>query len=254
MKKYNPNDSLTQRERSIIVGSILGDGYISRGIWKGVYSNARITFIQGIAQLPYLEWKQEELKRWIGTTIRAIPYKTQFGGTVHQLATTTHPLFTEIFHAIYPDGGKIKRISPQVLNWLDDLALAVWFMDDGTGCYSDAKIATYALLHSDIDIVSQYLSAQGMYSKRMDTGKGPILSFSARGKDALYAHISSHIHPILKYKLGSTLPRTCVFCGSEFFVRIAGGYSVKKLPITCSRSCATRLGHANYPDNWRRRK
>lgn len=249
MKKYNPEDSLTQRERSIIVGSILGDAYISRGMWNGKPGNARVKFTQGLTRLPYLQWKQQELKRWVNTPISDKPLKTQFGGTVYNFSTTTHPLFTEIYQAVYPEGGKIKRLSPQILEWLDDLALAVWFMDDGTGSYSDARIATYALLPEDIDNVASYLSEQGMQCKRYNTAKGPILNFSAKGKKALYPRIEPFIHPALQYKIGISVTRMCHACGKDFELTIATSYPINK--ITCSPACATTLGHINYPGNWK---
>lgn len=242
MKKYDSAITLTERERSIILGSLLGDGYITRGRWKGIQANARVTFMQGEERLAYLQWKRDELSRWVLSPIDG-PQTTQYGGQVYRFRTISHPLFTKIHEAIYPDGVKPKRITPQILSWLDDLALAVWFMDDGTSGYSDANIATYAFLRDDLEATAAHLTSRGINCRVMDTVKGAKLEINAAGRHNLYSAIAPHIHPALAYKLGTFEQRICVTCGKPFQARTLPGYRAS--PTACSRSCYVRMGKQN---------
>lgn len=237
-KNYDLSVKLTDREKSIVIGSLLGDASISRGKWKGVDGNARVRFVQGIAQLPYLEWKQEEMKKWIGTPINTIPIPTQFGGLIHRVSTLTHPVFTEIWNLIKPENSKKKRITPELLPYLDDLAIAVWFMDDGsmmqTSC--GATIATYAFYPEDLNLVCQYLTEKKkIICKVQNTCKGNIITINSVGTLALRELIAPYIHPVLAYK-GTPTPREtiCAACGKIFM-----NVTQRK---TCNQKCQRDSG------------
>src|SRR4030042_2753163 len=90
---------LTEGEFDILIGSVLGDGYITK--------LGRIQIEQGDKQRKYLEWKYEMLKR-IATT-RILQAKRQKPG---EKATISYRFWTKQYfclwrHIFYPEGKKI---------------------------------------------------------------------------------------------------------------------------------------------------
>ena len=125
--------SLTQVQKSVIVGSILGDGYLR--IVPG-RKNALLEINSSFAQKEYVNWKCNHLRNFI----RSLP-KSRKGKGVrisYRFNTRCHPELTELYFHFYKDK---KRVIPEDLN-LDKLTLAVWFMDDGSKTYNALYLNT----------------------------------------------------------------------------------------------------------------
>ncbi len=115
--------SLTQLQKSIIIGSILGDGYI-RIIPKR--NNAFLEINHSIKAKDYVDWKFGILKN-----ICQSPPKARIVDdrrTAYRFYTKQHEEITELLKLFYKNGKKI--ISPSLK--LNSAILAVWFMDDGS--------------------------------------------------------------------------------------------------------------------------
>lgn len=119
---------MTKRERSIIAGSLLGDGYIERN-GRGF----RFQVLHSYAQRAYVEWKYRELR-----TVRASPptvlaladHRVQKSYLGVRFRTRNTPILEDFYACCYRQGRKtISRAWLRMVR--DPLALAVWFMDDG---------------------------------------------------------------------------------------------------------------------------
>lgn len=131
---------MNKKQRSIITGSMLGDGYIT----NPPYGNSSFVKKMCKKSRPYLVWHFEELKPYssrigISRQVTAGKYYKQFAH-----ATRSDPLFTKIRNLWYPNG---KKIIPRGLK-LNSLSLAIWFCDDGTNDWKHRRIsfATQAFL------------------------------------------------------------------------------------------------------------
>ena len=117
--------SLTQFQKSLIVGTILGDGYLR--IVPG-RKNAFLEINHSFSQKEYVDWMFKKLQ----TICISPPKKRKGKGNGNRLAyrfyTKQHPELTTIYNNFYRNG---KKIIPDNLK-LDALALSVWFMDDGS--------------------------------------------------------------------------------------------------------------------------
>ena len=115
---------LTQIQRSLIIGSLLGDGYVR--IVKG-RKNAFLEINHSFKMKEYVDWKHEILKN-----IVISPPKMRNGNgdrIAYRFFTRQHPEITELFNLFYKNG---KKVIPDIK--LDDMSLAVWYMDDGSKC------------------------------------------------------------------------------------------------------------------------
>lgn len=114
---------MNSRIQSIIVGSILGDGYMTE---LTVKKKSRLWLKYDDRYLSYLEWLHEEL-RPIGVGI----IKGKKGYHQHQFLTDSSSEIGKLKMLFYPKG---KKLVPKNIDQLliDPSSLAVWYMDDGT--------------------------------------------------------------------------------------------------------------------------
>jgi len=126
-KLYNIMDntvgSLTQYQLSIIIGSILGDGYLR--IVPG-RKDALLEINHYIKAKEYVDWKYNTLK----DICKSAPKKriNDETRTSYRFNTKQHQDLTKLYKMYYKNG---KKIIPSSLV-LNPLILAIWFMDDGS--------------------------------------------------------------------------------------------------------------------------
>jgi len=116
--------SLTQLERSIIIGSLLGDGYLR--IVSG-RANALLEINHSISQKEYVDWKFEMLSN----ICKSGPKSRKGNGAriAYRFTTRQHPELTDFYRMFYIN--QQKRIPDLIL---DPIMLAIWYMDDGSKC------------------------------------------------------------------------------------------------------------------------
>ena len=112
---------VNEKEQDILVGSILGDACVLK---KGM-----IQFEHGQKQKEYLEWKYEQLKSIVSGTKIYETKRFRNNRTWYYYKFTTRQFFRSWREKFYPFG--IKTISSGIIENLNPLSLAVWYMDDG---------------------------------------------------------------------------------------------------------------------------
>ena len=110
---------LTPDQRQLVYGSILGDGSIRRV--RGKDSCAHLRLCHGADQKEYCKWKQEILEPWICCV-------DDHEGEHYSFDTI--PMY-ELTDLIYRNDDYVK-IPDEVINNIDALGLAIWYLDDGT--------------------------------------------------------------------------------------------------------------------------
>jgi hypothetical protein len=123
-------ESFSKREQSIIVGLLLGDGSMQRLSKK----SARLVVKHGVKQREYVYFLYNELRRWVKTPPKmTIELDRRFGIKTnrYRFRTINSPGFLNYYRLFYDDQGK-KRLPNNIAQILDDLGLAIWFMDDGS--------------------------------------------------------------------------------------------------------------------------
>ena len=121
----NTVGSLTQLQKSLIIGSILGDGYIR--IFPG-RRNALLEINHSFGQKKYVDWKYSILKNVSGSSPKI--RKGNGNRTAYRFYSKQLPEITELYKLFYKNG---KKIIPENFS-LNPMILAIWFMDDGSRC------------------------------------------------------------------------------------------------------------------------
>lgn len=195
---------VSKKIQSLIIGSLLGDGYLSKPKNRGNYFEVQ----HSNRQLEYLKWKRERffeeglepstlysLKKYNANKFQI--YGAKFNGLL-------------LRHQLYPNNNKI--ITRYHLNKLDAEGLAIWFMDDGGKvltkrngniCGRYLKISTYSFTYDEHLIIQNYFKVVWSIncSIKMDKGKYYWIKFSATEAKKLIQIIEPFIHPTLLYKI-----------------------------------------------------
>ncbi|MDI6603506.1 MAG: hypothetical protein QME57_05430 [Patescibacteria group bacterium] len=117
----NELNELNEIEKEIIIGVLLGDGYLNLTQGKEAYLEIK----QSKEKLSYVEWLHSQLERLGCTKIYQRKDNLQWYFRSQELKCLTR--FKEIF---YRDKRKIVPLKIKRL-LTSPLSLAVWYMDDG---------------------------------------------------------------------------------------------------------------------------
>lgn len=117
---------MTQEEKEILVGTLLGKGEISRG---------RLHIIQDRKNHGYVRWLKNRLRPWVSeegikfkTSQAIIDEKSRVQHTVG-FESILHSVFVEYRISFYQDYKKL--IPDNVADFMTPVSLAVWYMDNG---------------------------------------------------------------------------------------------------------------------------
>lgn len=198
---------LTQKQRSLLVGMLLGDGHLETQNQGRTY---RLKVEHSVKQKEYVDWLYGQFSDLVRTPPH-IKERRLGAKTLDSYFFATYSLGSFRFYARQFYAGRKKLIPKLIGKLLDPLALAVWFMDDGS--FKSARHATY-IIHAlgyekkDLRRIQEVLQqrfgiAIGLH-KQYDKWRIYVMSGSAQKFKEL---IAPYVIPSLKYKLGNEMPK-----------------------------------------------
>ncbi len=182
---------LTEDQRQLILGSLLGDGSLRYASEQ----NVSFRVGHGERQRDYCQWKREMLT----------PFANKMGKMAKGFGFDTIPMrqLAELYTQAYGPQG--RQVSEAMLTALDARAVAVWYGDDGTfsGSYErwghgKAEIGCVSLSPADKERLAARLEELGMGRPTVSERK---LTFSGERTRLLHEKIAPYLHPSLDYKL-----------------------------------------------------
>lgn len=184
----NTVGSLSDEQRSLIEGTLLGDGAMRCKV------NALIEINHSAEQRSYVDWKYQRLAHLVGT-----PPKLRSGNggrAAYRFTTLSPPELTPFYRAFYRDGRKI--VPPLELT---PLAMAVWFMDDGCKSYRALYLNTQQFSLGDQERLMSMLDVQWSIRATLNRDKSYYRLRMAVESVALFRSITeSFVLPELRYK------------------------------------------------------
>ncbi|MBF8194011.1 recombinase RecA [Nonomuraea sp. K274] len=203
---------LSDQQWQVILGSLMGDGNLSPN--RRGRTGVRFRMGHGVKQEDYLSWKCSML-----------------GNIAHSRTTNTKgavfadftplPELDELRQVVYLGDGK-KHITWDYLKALTPLALAVWYMDDGSfalrskglqqrteGGSGRVEICVEAMSQGSQERLRDYLrDTHGFNVKLQHRGARcvAVMQFDTESSAKFQKLVAPHIHPSMAYKL---LPRFC---------------------------------------------
>lgn len=199
---------LTYDEKQVIIGSLLGDGYIHIGNKSN--SSTYLILEQGIKQLNYLFWKGMRLKR-----LNAKFYQYYKYNNVKKRVTTRNQVRTSSFYIIgdmipyfYKEDG--KYINPEVLNHLEAPGIAIWFMDDATAYKHGGSIATQSFSLSDNQLLCDFFINKFKITPHiLKNNDQPILAFDTKEFKKLCDLVEPYMFHEMMYKINKPVNQNC---------------------------------------------
>ena len=189
----NTVGSLTQTQRSIIIGSILGDGYLR--VIKG-RKNAFLEINHSIKQKEYVDWKYDQLRSIVKS--RPKSRKGEENRIAYRFYTRQHPELTELFQRFYRNKTKIIPDNLQ----LNPIILAVWFMDDGSKCRpSDVYLNTQQFNNESQRKIISFLNELGLAASLNKDKSYYRIRFIKSSLPKLKDLIGKFIIPEMRYKI-----------------------------------------------------
>jgi len=201
---------LSDQQMQVVLGSLMGDGNLSPNRRGG--SGTRFRLGHGAKQAAYLNWKVSLLGNI--ECSRSVNAK----GAVFADFTPL-PELAELHDAVYFGDGK-KHLTWDYLKALTPLALAIWYMDDGSfslrskglqertqGGSGRIEICVEAMSAGSRERLVQYLrDTHGLDVRLRAAGalKKAVLVFSTAGTEKFQKLVAPFVHPSMDYKL---LPR-----------------------------------------------
>ena len=188
----NTVGSLTQLQKSLIIGSILGDGYVR--IMPG-RADAFLEVNHSVKAKEYVDWKYSVLKN----ICKSGPKErdTNEGRVAYRFFTKQNHEITNLLNMFYKNG---KKIVPQDLK-LDPVILAIWFMDDGSKSGSSVYLNSQQFSLADQNRLLRKLREIGLKARLNRDKKYYRIRILSESVPEFNQIISTHIIPSMRYKM-----------------------------------------------------
>lgn len=115
-------DKITKKSRNLALAMCLGDGSINK-------NSPYLAIRHCKKQLEYLEWKRKLLKHY-GFSCSDIYYVENNGYGAYEFRTSSCNSLISVRNCLYKNN--IKTFSLKALKKIDELGLAIWYLDDGS--------------------------------------------------------------------------------------------------------------------------
>jgi len=183
---------LSDIQKQMVYGSILGDGSIRNGQYP--YSCSYLRIAHGYKQREYCQWKQEIMQ----------PYVSYVKDKPHRYGFSCMPMY-ELNSLRYKNKYKdtVNNIIPrEISEKIDALGLAIWYLDDGTfsGNYKEwgnGKCIIYSTKFDNLDIMLSAFNRFDIFPKIVNKG----IAFDSANTKKFHSLICKFVPPCMDYKI-----------------------------------------------------
>lgn len=238
-------DFITNWQKQLIYGTLMGDGYALRG-------SLRIT--HGPKQLNYINWLYDKLRVFCNNPPVVKEQKSGFGKSVQgRLVTRSVGWISDIANEFYV--AAVKTVPANIVKKMGWPGIGVWFADDGGCNNSKGKTSSYNFhtcaftVEECNNIISDLNDFTGLsWSLILKSGKYPIIRLnsgkSSNDQLSKFAEmIAPYLPPGFEYKLGDRY--NCnLKCGSFWDDKFSQEHVDK--PEICFVKRSTPYNRPNY--------
>lgn len=203
IEEYKKTLVVSARQKEILTGLLLGDGHLETQNDGRTY---RLKVEQCLRKKEYVEWLFQEFQDFIRMEPKE-KEKTRNEVRTKNVGWSTLSVGNFRFHAsqFYQGKEKVVPNMKMIGKLITPLALAVWFMDDGSQKSSlhKAKILnTQGFRREDIERLIHILEKKfDIHSKLRNQKDGYQIYIAATSVNRLRALIGEFVLPCMRYKL-----------------------------------------------------
>lgn len=182
------NQQLTTRQQEIVIGSLLGDGYLVRTTRGFAF---RVN--HGVRQKAYVDWKYHELETLTNSPPRQ--YRNSY-----YFRTVSHPFFDALRQQFYV--GRRRILPKRIVTWITPLTLSVWLMDDGARDGGQLRFNTQSFSRKENLHLIRILEATLGITVTLNRDKDRFrLRVNAKSMPRVRQLVAPFIIPSMQYKL-----------------------------------------------------
>ncbi len=188
------DDPLTEIQKQVIIGTLLGDGYIPK-------RENSLRMCHGDKQYNYLEHKIKLLGHLVKTPIKTSHYvdkRTNRAGVNVYARTIPHQFIKDMKESFYLKSG--KTIPDNVIQMLNPLGLAIWYCDDGSVMGKKARLCTNCFTKDELKRLTVRLGLVFGFKKLWINNQN-IIVFSRWDTTHLKSIIGDNMPPCMLYKV-----------------------------------------------------
>lgn len=205
--RSKPEIELTETTYQVILGSILGDGTITknyRGKNSSINKNSALEIKHSTKQSEYLLYKKQLLDESVASYISYRDNISEISGRkintkCINLKTKQNLVFNQFRDNFYNTG--IKKVT-NLVNDLEGLGLAIWFMDDGS------KHTSGYYLHTNGFDIEDLIYLQKLLKDKFDietsihkANSGKVIYIKNKSVKKFNLLIMPYMHPTMMYKI-----------------------------------------------------
>lgn len=191
---------LTPCQQSVLLGKMLGDGTLAR---RPNNRTSAMEWGHRVADEEYVSWTMRALGDMAHDVTRRVT--SGYGSEMARGRTIFHPSIAEHFADFIQHGR--KTVPEWVADALDPLALAFWYMDDGSLSVNEGQedrvtLSTCGFDAADCAVLRRGLAKLGIGSVVMQDVRG-YLTIRVNSDDAerLFLLVAPYIPPVMQRKL-----------------------------------------------------
>lgn len=232
---------MSEEQINAIMGSLLGDASLR----KSSDHTQSIRWNHGQVQEDYVIHKYEVLQEF-ATRPPFVTENPGYGDFWVVLTLKALPIFHSLYTLMRPEGSERKTVTVEYLNEITHpIALAWWFMDDGSRGKdrNGGAISTNSFSEEEVNLLCQWLTvrwgieAKPCMVKHSSTGNlSHIILLPRNGYITLANLISPFVPECMQYKV-KVVEKTCPNCGKLF--------TVNGSSPCCSKECREAYAKAN---------
>lgn len=198
-------------QEQIVLGSLLGDANVQivkprqkPNIKNVKNQTARIKFVHGHKQKQYLNWKYQLLKNHVNTKPKKVNNDKAYGVTSR---FTTRCSFNDLVNCTVINNK--KKVNINWLNKINEIGLAVWYMDDGSINNHAILIYTEGFTFKENKIIQKWLKTKFNINANVKSYlkhgivKYYYIKLSTIESLKFLKIVSKYIPDHMRYKLGS---------------------------------------------------
>jgi len=188
---------LTPEQRELIMGSLLGDG------WMQATSEASARFAEGhsLAQEDYLLWKYEILKPYAGSVRTGSKTVGTNVFLSKSFTTSSCPQLRPFYDLFYPAPERKRKFPENLPSLMTPLMLAVWYMDDGSLYKTYHPRITFGLDPDSLEHACEALRALKLFPHLYEHKDGTTtISFPGQDRE-FFDLIEPHVPDCMSHKL-----------------------------------------------------
>ena len=201
---YKSTLKLNGEQRSILVGTLLGDGHLETQTNGRTY---RLKIEHSAKQSAYVDWLYQQFKDWVLTPPKIKPKRLKDVELENYYFQTLSSGRFRFYAKEFYDDFKHKRVPRQIKRWLTPLALAVWFMDDGSAKSKQHRaviLNTHCFSKKDLALLQMaLLQNYGLETKHRPQKEGLQLLIAGPDAERFVKIVRPQVLPYFSYKFGA---------------------------------------------------